>query len=82
MTGLHDLVLTAGRSLASGWGLLLMAAMELLVFVLALEPHVTVFSNERLVASPHLEALDLHAYLKGRIPEDTAFSISLRVQIP
>ena len=26
MTGLHDLVLTAGRSLASGWGLLLMAA--------------------------------------------------------
>jgi len=79
MTGLHDLVLTTGRSLASGWGLLLMAAMELLVIVQALEPHVTVFPNDRLVACPHLETLYLHAYLKGRIPKNAAFSISLRV---
>ena len=37
--------------------------------------------NDRLVPFPHLETLDLHACLKGRIPENAAFSISLRVQI-
>ena len=34
--------------------------------------------NQRLMASPHLETLYLQCYLKGRIPENTAFSVSIR----
>lgn len=34
--------------------------------------------NRALVTAPHLETLYLQCYLKGRVPENTAFSISLR----
>ncbi len=35
--------------------------------------------NHRLTTCPYLETLYLHAYLKGRTPENAAFSISLKV---
>jgi predicted O-methyltransferase YrrM len=35
--------------------------------------------NEALMASSHLETLYLQCYLKGRSPENTAFSVSIRV---
>lgn len=34
--------------------------------------------NRELLASPHLQTLYLQCYLKGRTPENTAFSISIR----
>jgi predicted O-methyltransferase YrrM len=34
--------------------------------------------NQALITSPHLETLYLQCYLKGRIPENTAFSVSIR----
>lgn len=34
--------------------------------------------NQALMTSPHLETLYLQCYLKGRIPENTAFSVSIR----
>jgi predicted O-methyltransferase YrrM len=36
-------------------------------------------TNEALTTCAHLETLYLQCYLKGRIPENTAFSISVRV---
>jgi predicted O-methyltransferase YrrM len=34
--------------------------------------------NQALVTSPHLETLYLQCYLKGRVPENTAVSLSIR----
>lgn len=34
--------------------------------------------NQALLTSPHLETLYLQCYLKGRIPENTAFSVSIK----
>jgi caffeoyl-CoA O-methyltransferase len=34
--------------------------------------------NRELLASPHLQTLYLQCYLKGRTPENTAFSVSIR----